>query len=161
MAHQYMRKWLRGRASPCQGYCRGFESRLPLQSKNLHCIILQWRFFCFLESGRFSLWERFARYSSGILTSKRPPLITKQLCCYLERPSKDVCRFGAAKNHEKENIKMNETSFYVNGTRHPRWTMIADHGCFFLLCLSLSIDLCPFVHTKIYGKYDYIKYKNE
>jgi hypothetical protein len=27
----YMRKWLRGRASPCQGEGRGFESRLPLQ----------------------------------------------------------------------------------------------------------------------------------
>ena len=27
----YMRKWLRGRASPCQGEGREFESRLPLQ----------------------------------------------------------------------------------------------------------------------------------
>ena len=26
-----MRKWLRGRASPCQGEGREFESRLPLQ----------------------------------------------------------------------------------------------------------------------------------
>ena len=26
----YLRKWLRGRASPCQGEGRGFESRLPL-----------------------------------------------------------------------------------------------------------------------------------
>ncbi len=26
-----MRKWLRGRASPCQGESRGFKSRLPLQ----------------------------------------------------------------------------------------------------------------------------------
>jgi hypothetical protein len=26
------RKWLSGRASPCQGEGRGFESRLPLQS---------------------------------------------------------------------------------------------------------------------------------
>jgi hypothetical protein len=26
-----MRKWLSGRASPCQGEGRGFESRLPLQ----------------------------------------------------------------------------------------------------------------------------------
>ena len=25
------REWLSGRASPCQGECRGFESRLPLQ----------------------------------------------------------------------------------------------------------------------------------
>jgi hypothetical protein len=25
-----LRKWLRGRASPCQGEGRGFESRLPL-----------------------------------------------------------------------------------------------------------------------------------
>ena len=27
-----MREWLSGRASPCQGECRGSESRLPLQS---------------------------------------------------------------------------------------------------------------------------------
>ena len=27
----FMRKWLRGRASPCQGEGREFESRLPLQ----------------------------------------------------------------------------------------------------------------------------------
>ena len=26
-----MREWLSGRASPCQGECRGFESRFPLQ----------------------------------------------------------------------------------------------------------------------------------
>ena len=37
-----LRKWLRGRASPCQGEGRGFESRLPLQScsfenKDLSC----------------------------------------------------------------------------------------------------------------------------
>jgi hypothetical protein len=29
----YKRKWLSGRASPCQGEGRGFESRLPLQFK--------------------------------------------------------------------------------------------------------------------------------
>ena len=28
-----MRKWLRGRASPCQGEGREFESRLPLQQE--------------------------------------------------------------------------------------------------------------------------------
>ncbi len=32
MAH-HLRKWLRGRASPCQGEGRGFESRLPLHSQ--------------------------------------------------------------------------------------------------------------------------------
>ena len=26
-----MREWLSGRALPCQGKCREFESRLPLQ----------------------------------------------------------------------------------------------------------------------------------
>ena len=26
----FMREWLSGRASPCQGECREFESRLPL-----------------------------------------------------------------------------------------------------------------------------------
>ena len=29
----HMRKWLSGRASPCQGEGREFESRLPLQQK--------------------------------------------------------------------------------------------------------------------------------
>ena len=27
---KYLREWLSGRASPCQGECREFESRLPL-----------------------------------------------------------------------------------------------------------------------------------
>ena len=27
----FMREWLSGRALPCQGKCREFESRLPLQ----------------------------------------------------------------------------------------------------------------------------------
>ena len=31
----YMREWLSGRASPCQGERREFESRLPLQKKRL------------------------------------------------------------------------------------------------------------------------------
>ena len=31
-----MREWLSGRASPCQGERRGFESRLPLQVKKTH-----------------------------------------------------------------------------------------------------------------------------
>ncbi len=34
-----MRKWLRGRASPCQGEGRGFESRLPLHKKSLQYIV--------------------------------------------------------------------------------------------------------------------------
>lgn len=29
-----MREWLSGRASPCQGECRGFESRFPLHQFN-------------------------------------------------------------------------------------------------------------------------------
>ena len=29
-----LRKWLIGRASPCQGEGRGFESRLPLQTRD-------------------------------------------------------------------------------------------------------------------------------
>ena len=33
-----MRKWLRGRASPCQGEGREFESRLPLQ----YADVVQW-----------------------------------------------------------------------------------------------------------------------
>ena len=31
LGQQYMREWLSGRASPCQGERREFESRLPLQ----------------------------------------------------------------------------------------------------------------------------------
>ena len=34
----YMRKWLRGRASPCQGEGREFESRLPLHFAD----VVQW-----------------------------------------------------------------------------------------------------------------------
>ena len=37
-----MREWLSGRASPCQGECRGFESRLPLQ-KFFRTVFL-WRY---------------------------------------------------------------------------------------------------------------------
>ena len=31
-----MREWLSGRASPCQGECREFESRFPLQYESRH-----------------------------------------------------------------------------------------------------------------------------
>ena len=34
----YMREWLSGRASPCQGERREFESRLPLQFAD----VVQW-----------------------------------------------------------------------------------------------------------------------
>ena len=32
----YMREWLSGRALPCQGKCREFESRLPLQINSVN-----------------------------------------------------------------------------------------------------------------------------
>ena len=32
----HMREWLSGRALPCQGKCREFESRLPLHNATLH-----------------------------------------------------------------------------------------------------------------------------
>ena len=32
------REWLSGRASPCQGERREFESRLPLQTRNKLCL---------------------------------------------------------------------------------------------------------------------------
>ena len=35
----YMREWLSGRASPCQGERREFESRLPLQKTKDACIL--------------------------------------------------------------------------------------------------------------------------
>ena len=36
-----MREWLSGRASPCQGECRGFESRFPLQKVRT---VFSWRY---------------------------------------------------------------------------------------------------------------------
>lgn len=36
----YVRKWLSGRASPCQGEGREFESRLPLQRKQALKVLL-------------------------------------------------------------------------------------------------------------------------
>ena len=38
----HLREWLSGRASPCQGECRGFESRFPLQ-RNV-CTVFLWRY---------------------------------------------------------------------------------------------------------------------
>ena len=40
----FLREWLSGRALPCQGKCREFESRLPLH--NLGSLLLGF-FFCF------------------------------------------------------------------------------------------------------------------
>ena len=38
-----MREWLSGRASPCQGERRGFESRLPLQKlKAQRAFLYRW-----------------------------------------------------------------------------------------------------------------------
>ena len=58
-----MREWLSGRASPCQGECREFESRLPLQFKSHMCEIflsLETRFKLSndnTQSSRTALWE--------------------------------------------------------------------------------------------------------
>ena len=41
----FLREWLSGRALPCQGKCREFESRLPLH--NLGSLLLGF-FFLFL-----------------------------------------------------------------------------------------------------------------
>ena len=45
-----MREWLSGRALPCQGKCREFESRLPLQQKTkalaLVCFLFIWICVC-------------------------------------------------------------------------------------------------------------------
>ncbi len=35
-----MREWLSGRASPCQGECRGFESRFPLQTIGVRTVFV-------------------------------------------------------------------------------------------------------------------------
>jgi hypothetical protein len=39
-SHGVTREWLRGRASPCQGEGRGFESRLPLQRASPNVVTL-------------------------------------------------------------------------------------------------------------------------
>src|ERR1700730_16323996 len=42
-----LREWLSGRALPCQGRCRGFESRLPLQNfLKLKCLVQRAPFAC-------------------------------------------------------------------------------------------------------------------
>ena len=49
----YMRKWLSGRASPCQGEGREFESRLPL-----HCLLISlWRYLRMWFSGKTSAFQ--------------------------------------------------------------------------------------------------------
>ena len=63
-----MREWLSGRASPCQGERREFESRLPLQKMgckvSLHPIFLGDRKKCFrtnreMRSSKFEMNEDF------------------------------------------------------------------------------------------------------
>ena len=49
-----MRKWLRGRASPCQGEGRGFESRLPLHITSVE-ILTQGFPKGLVESNRFDV----------------------------------------------------------------------------------------------------------
>ena len=49
-----LRKWLRGRASPCQGEGRGFESRLPLQ----HAL-------CFVSARAYSSVGQSGRLITG------------------------------------------------------------------------------------------------
>ncbi len=39
-SHHFMREWLSGRALPCQGKCREFESRLPLQQTTFSSLFL-------------------------------------------------------------------------------------------------------------------------
>ena len=41
--HFFMREWLSGRASPCQGECREFESRLPLHFFRRHSQVVRQR----------------------------------------------------------------------------------------------------------------------
>ena len=53
-----MRKWLSGRASPCQGEGREFESRLPLQTTtDVHTSVL---LYIFLE--RLAQLDRASGY---------------------------------------------------------------------------------------------------
>ena len=47
-----MRKWLNGRAPPCQGGCCGFESRLSLQ-------ICGYRISVILQPSKLERWVRF------------------------------------------------------------------------------------------------------
>ena len=52
-----MREWLSGRASPCQGERREFESRLPLQKRTT--ILIEWSFFlCLCPEGHNIILKR-------------------------------------------------------------------------------------------------------
>ena len=50
-----MREWLSGRASPCQGERREFESRLPL---HIYRLLWQSVFFCSKSVFRFHLFRK-------------------------------------------------------------------------------------------------------
>ena len=39
LATIFLRKWLSGRASPCQGECREFDPRLPLQLRGCSLVV--------------------------------------------------------------------------------------------------------------------------
>ena len=46
------REWLSGRASPCQGECRGFESRLPLHNCGCSSMVEY-------QPSKLAVWVRF------------------------------------------------------------------------------------------------------
>ena len=56
-----MREWLSGRALPCQGKCRGFESRLPLQKH--YCVDV---IATFAKMGPLKMWKIFRERRKSI-----------------------------------------------------------------------------------------------
>ena len=72
-----MREWLSGRASACQGECRGFESRFPLQ--HLHCL-----YFITLVERRYSQVVR-PRSAKPLSPGSNPGGASKKLCACNER----------------------------------------------------------------------------
>ena len=60
-----MRKWLSGRASPCQGEGREFESRFPLLALQMECFFVFCRVVTLL-SARERVKQKTTRYAGGV-----------------------------------------------------------------------------------------------
>lgn len=74
-----MREWLSGRASPCQGECRGFESRFPLHQIQPHY------FFILVERLRRYSQEVRPRSAKPSLPGSNPGGASKQKCLGLAK----------------------------------------------------------------------------
>ncbi len=64
----FMREWLSGRASPCQGECREFESRFPL-----HFFIIGYNYYIFARRHRQVVRPGSAKPLSPVRIWVAPP----------------------------------------------------------------------------------------